>query len=545
MRIKYLLLLVVALNANLYCANGQEINESLHNNVYHFLDQMSLKRASQWLDLIKPLTRSEIKNSLSALLAIKDSLDKTDREELMFHANDFQLLADDSRAHFKKFSLDQQNRFRAFTYRKDKNSFYLDPIVGSSIGVNNNKIIFERNIGLNFWGKLSEKFSYALYFNDINFDGNGLTEIPNWHGEKKYVNLSDPTKSNKRNYNELRVSLAYQFKNGYISIGQDRITMGYGQQSNIILSQNAPTYPMIRLRYHPFKKVQFNYLHAWLQSSILDKNAGYSLGTTTYGGVSNVYIPKFYAMHSITYSPKEGVDLSLGESIVYANKLNLGYLLPINYFKSFDNTSSNQNLLAGANGQFFAAASVRRFIPKTQLYGQLFIDEIRVSKLLTNENRNQIGYQAGIKTVDFLKVNRLIAGAEYTRNRPFVYSNINPVQFYSHHQEMLGDWLGNNSDRMMAYFQYYPNQKIMAKIELAYIRKGGPGTIEQQYLAMPQPAFFFDPQFKQKSITFEAKYQVLNQLFVLLKAQASSRVTVSDNQTKKFNTISAGFYYGL
>ena len=110
---------------------------------------------------------------------------------------------------------------------------------------------------------------------------------------------------------------------------------------------------------------------------------------------------------------------------------------------------------------------------------------------------------------------------------------------------MLGDWLGNNSDRILGYFQYYPNQRIMASLSLAYMRKGGPGTIEQQYLASPQPDFFFDPQFKQKSITFEAKYQVLNQLFVLLKAQASSRVTVSDNQTKKFNTFSAGFYYGL
>jgi hypothetical protein len=250
-------------------------------------------------------------------------------------------------------------------------------------------------------------------------------------------------------------------------------------------------------------------------------------------------------MHSLSYTPREGIDLSIGESIVYANKLNIGYLFPLNYFKSFDNTSSNQNLLAGANGQFFAAASVRRFIPKTQLYGQLFIDEIRISKLLTNENRNQVGYQVGTKTNDLFKVKRLIGGLEYTRNRPFVYSNLNPVQFYTHHNEMLGDWLGNNSDRILGYFQYYPNQRIMASLSLAYMRKGGPGTIEQQYLTRPQPDFFFNPQFKQKSITFEAKYQVLNQLFVLLKAQASNRVTVSDNQTKKFNTFSAGFYYGL
>jgi len=529
-------------NSNL---EAQAINESLFNNAYNFIDQISLKREAQWLDIIKPVTRTEIKQSLNKLLQIKDSLSKEDREELMFHANDFQLAQDENFSHYKKFTLDQRYRFRAFTLRQGGNTIYADPIFGSSIGAYNGKIIFERNLGVNFWGSLSERFSYSFYFNDINYNGDGLKEIPAWNGDRKFVNIGDKNALDKKNYNDLRVSFTYSFKNGFISAGQDRLSFGYGQQSNVILSQNAPMFPFIRLKYLPFKKVQFNYLHAFLQSNIIDKNAEYPFNTPTYGGVSNVYIPKFYAMHSLSYTPKEGIDLSIGESIVYANKLNIGYLFPLNYFKSFDNTSSNQNLLAGANGQFFAAASVRRFIPKTQLYGQLFIDEIRISKLLTNENRNQVGYQVGAKTNDLFKVKRLIGGLEYTRNRPFVYSNLNPVQFYTHHNEMLGDWLGNNSDRMLGYFQYYPNQRIMASLSLAYIRKGGPGTIEQQYLASPQPEFFFDPQFKQKSITFEAKYQVLNQLFVLLKAQASSRVTVSDNQTKKFNTFSAGFYYGL
>lgn len=545
MRIKSIYFLLVSLIAFGHFSKAQAVNESLYNNVYNFLDQISLQREANWLDVIKPLTRTEIKTSLSKLLKIKDSLSREDREELLFHANDFQLAENDNQSHYKKFTLDQRYRFRAFTLKQSGNSIYADPIFGSSIGINNGKLITERNVGVNFWGNLSERFSYSLYFNDITYDGDGLLEIPNWNGNRKFVNIGDKNTLDKKNYNDLRISLTYSFKNGFISTGQDRLSFGYGQQSNIILSQNAPAYPFIRLKYSPFKKVQFNYLHAFLQSNIINKNDSYPFNTPTYGGVSNVYIPKFFALHSLSYSPKEGIDLSFGESIVYANKLNVGYLFPLNYFKSFDNTSSNQNLLAGANGQFFAAASVRRFIPKTQLYAQLFIDEIRISKLLTNENRNQVGYQVGAKTNDLFKIKRLIGGLEYTRNRPFVYSNLNPVQYYTHHDEMLGDWLGNNSDRMLAFLQYYPNQRIQTKLELAYIRKGGPGTIEQQYLASPQPDFFFDPQFKQKSITFEAKYQVLNQLFVILRAQSSSRVSVPDNQTKKFNTISAGFYYGL
>ena len=545
MRIKYFYCLITLLILSESDIKSQAIFESQYNNVYNFLDQMSLKKEASWIDIIKPVTRTEIKTSLNKLLQIKDSLCKEDKNELLFHANDFQLSENRSQSHYKKFTLDQQYRFRAFTHQEGRNTIYADPIIGSSIGAYNGKIIFEQNVGVNFWGNLTDRFSYSFYFNDLNLTGDGIKEIPSWNGEKKFVNIGDKNVLNKKNYNDLRVSLTYSFNNGFISTGQDRISFGYGQQSNIILSQNAPAYPFIRLKYLPFKKIQFNYLHAFLQSNILNKNAEYPFNTPTYGGMSNIYIPKFYAMHSITYSPQQGVDLSIGESIVYANKLNIGYLFPLNYFKSFDNTSSNQNLLAGANGQFFTAASIRRFIPNTQLYGQLFIDEIRISRLLTNENRNQIGYQIGAKTNDLLKIKRFIGGMEYTKNRPFVYSNLNPAQYYTHHNEQLGDWLGNNSDRILTYLQYYPHQKILTKIEFAYIRKGGSGTIDQQYLASPQPPFFFDPRFKQKSITFEAKYQVLNQLFVLLKAQASSRFSIPDNQTKKFNTISAGFYYGL
>jgi hypothetical protein len=80
---------------------AQAINESLYNNAYNFIDQISLKKEAQWLDIIKPVTRTEIKQSLNKLLQIKDSLSKEDREELIFHANDFQLSHDQNLSHYK------------------------------------------------------------------------------------------------------------------------------------------------------------------------------------------------------------------------------------------------------------------------------------------------------------------------------------------------------------------------------------------------------------------------------------------------------------
>ena len=143
------------------------------------------------------------------------------------------------------------------------------------------------------------------------------------------------------------------------------------------------------------------------------------------------------------------------------------------YFKSFDNTSNNQNILAGDNGQMFLGFSLRRWIPQTQLYGQLFIDEIRLTKMFSTENRNQLGYQLGIKKANWFGNEKWVMGAEYTRNRPFIYTNINPILNYTHHDQNLGDWVGNNADRTLLYAQYTPAPKLFAKISYEIIRKGG------------------------------------------------------------------------
>jgi hypothetical protein len=286
-------------------------------------------------------------------------------------------------------------------------------------------------------------------------------------------------------------------------------------------------------------------MHAWLQSSLVDSAQTYSYNTTTYGGYHQQYKPKFFAIHSITFIPKTGIELSIGESIVYTNQLNLGYLIPIMYFKSFDNTSSNQNILAGDNGQIFMGFSLRRWIPQTQLYGQLFIDEIRLSKMFSTENRNQLGYQLGIKRANCFGNEKWVIGAEYTRNRPFMYTNINPVLNYTNHDQNLGDWMGNNADRTLLYALYTPAPKIFAKISYEIIRKGGAGTIDDQYLANPQPPFLFDPLFTQKSLNFDIRYQWLRNIHLqLLTSFAIVKYPPSSSWTN-MNYLQGGIYMGL
>ncbi|MFM9709806.1 hypothetical protein, partial [Streptomyces galilaeus] len=79
----------------------------------------------------------------------------------------------------------------------------------------------------------------------------------------------------------------------------------------------------------------------------------------------------------------------------------------------------------------------------------------------------------------------LTLGTEYTHVNPFVYSNIIPAQFYTQFGYSLGDWMGNNFDRSMVFAKYTPIPRLRLYARYQHIRKGGPGTIQQQYLAEP------------------------------------------------------------
>lgn len=515
---------------------AQAIPISSEAGVYQFLDQMSLQYNFPWKDLVRPVNRSQITAALDSLF-IKENLSLQQKKELTFYYDEFH--------EHQANSINIDKYYLGVHHKADNATIHFRPLLGGAITSNSKGNIIEQNIGINVWGSIQSKVDYLFSFQDITLNGAGVPFLNQDMSLKKYVNVGDASVANSKNYNELRVALTYRLKNGFISIGQDRFSWGYGQNAQIVQSQNTPAAPYLKLQYSPFKWLQFNYSHQWLQSNQLDSSATYSYNTTTYGGVHQSYYPKYYAQHSLTFIPKNGIELSIGESIVYTGALKPGYFIPVMYFKSYDNTSSNQNILAGDNGQFFAGYSIRRWIPNTQLYGQIFIDEIRVAKMFSNENRNQLGYQIGFKKARFLNNINLTIGAEYARIKPFVYNNINPVLQYTHHNTSLGDWMGNNADRLLLFVQYTPLPKWHNSISYQYIRKGGPGTVAQQYLANPQPNFLFDPLFTQSSFKWESRYQLMPQTHLQLIYYLANTKPAATNNSSTFSYFQLGFYMGM
>lgn len=489
---------------------SQVIWENHRSEVYPYLYRMAQKGLIEFHDMIQPLSRAYIGERLMQLDSLRTKLSKTEKSELDFYLQEFKPLSQPNNQ-LGIVAKDQNKRLRGLFYSGKDIQLYADPMA-SVMHVNGlGQSFTQTSNGLQFWGQAG-KFGFQFSYRDYTERGTGLDSFRAESPETNIIKLFS-NNPQKQNFTEVRAHISYAWKNGSISIGKDQLIHGYGENGRIILSDKAPSYPFIRFDYQPLKWLRFHYANAWLNSNIIDSNATYGTGNPVSTGTRIQYIPKYLATHAIIISPKKGIDLSIGESIVYSDNMDLGFLIPINFFKVYDNNRSNYDIRAGSNGQFFFQGSARNILKNTHFYTTVFIDEIRVSTMFNKQkSRNQLGYTVGASITDIV-LPYLTIGTEYTRVNPFVYGNLVPAQLYTQHSAPLGDWMGNNFDRFILFAKYTPIPKLRTYFRIQQIQKGGAGTVVQQYEAEPQPPFLFDFQKKRTDLFMQVGYEWLNNLY--------------------------------
>jgi hypothetical protein len=199
------------------------------------------------------------------------------------------------------------------------------------------------------------------------------------------------------------------------------------------------------------------------------------------------------------------------------------------------------------NSQFFIGVSSRDQIKNTHLYGTLFIDEITLEGLFDPmKQRNQFGFTLGGSVTD-LPVDNLTLTAEFTKIFPFVYANDIPTQTYQSSGYVMGHWMGNNADLVYAALNYRFIRGLQASIWGQYIRKGEPGTADEQY-SQPQPPFLFGLRTNYNYFGAEIKYEITHELFARLQYQTTK---ISQQQkdlsfsNHLLNEFYVALYYGL
>jgi len=514
-------LLLIFLFALTMQVAAQPVYERHTAEVNQYLARMAQKGLIVWEDNIQPLRMDLITATLDSLQARASKLSAVEKKELSFYQNFYHSVSN-------KYQLG---------YKNEDFSFKLLPVITGQLHNSDSIKYFKRSIGINLYGTISKRWGYQLSFQDITEKGALLdTSKQSIEAAMETGYVKNSLFNNKSiNYTEIRAHLSYAFKKGMISVGQDYLTWGYGQGGRLVLSDKAPTYPYLRLDLQLTSWLRFNYSHAWLKSDIPDSSKSYTIPNSVNGGIREVMVQKFLAQHSLDIRLMKGLNFMLGESMLYTDRLNLGYFIPVMFFKAFDNYSGNNSITRGANGQFFFQMSSRNQLPNTHLYTTLFIDEIKISKVFNSkERRNQLGYTMGANITD-LGLPYLTLGAEYTRIRPFVYRNFLPAQNYTTASFAMGDWMGANTDRLLLFANYTPRPRLKLQLKYQHIRKGDEGTLQQQYFQQPQPKFLFGQRRQWNDILFKASYEAIPRLNTQLFLR-------SLNGNLQFN---AGLSYGL
>jgi len=534
---------------------AQVVYEPLHRDVYLFLARLSQRSVLQFDDQIRPLSRKYIAEKLIEAAEKINLLSSLEKEELDFYKSDFKRELDllnnieNDSASISIAGYDEGNRLRLFSYRDKLFTLKISPILGYKIGSRDDAKLTHTWNGIYAYGYIDKYLGFSFDFRDNSENGKTIDKSKLFtpvtgvdaRTDGNIVNYS----SNKMEYSDVKATISTDWDWGALTVGKDYLEWGYGESGLLVLSQKAPSFGFIRLNIKPVDWLSFNYIHGWLSSNVIDSN---SIFYNSAGSQSFSYRDKYIANHSVIISPVKGLSLSIGESMIYSDKLELLYLIPIMFFRLADHHLSNQVNAAGGNAQFFFGVSSKGHLKNTHLYGTLFIDEITLSGLFDSyKQRNQLGFTLGGSVVE-LPVENLTTTVEYTKIYPFVYHHYIQTKTYSSSNYPIGHWMGHNADLIYGSLNYRIIRGLQVKVFAQYIRKGGDGNVQQQYNIQPQPPFLFGLRKNYSYMGAEIKYEYTHEFFAILNIQTTKSSIQQDDKSfidKRLNEFYFSIYYGL
>ena len=546
----FLNLCVFAITANLF---AQVVYEPLYKDVYDFLRRLSIKGVIEYNDEFRPLSRKYLAEKLLEAEKHRELLTEVQLADLKFYKKDYYheiwfIENEKNGKNLDFFSRDPADRWRVFSYGDENFKMNLSPILGYKIGsIDNAKATHLWN-GIYTYGYITDVLGLSFDFRDNTEEGTTIDKFKmftpvtgvNARSSSNIVNYSE----NKIEYSEAKGIIATDWSWGSFAVGKEFMEWGYAENGLIVLSKKAPSFPFIRLDINPIDWLGFNYFHGWLSSDVVDSSSFYYIST---GSQSFSFRDKFVASHTLFIRPTMGLKLSISESIIYSDKLEFIYLIPVMFFRLADHYLSRQNNRAGSNSQIFFSVSSRDHLPNTHLYGTLFIDELTINGLFNpEEERNQVGFTLGASVVD-LPLDNLTLTAEYSKIYPFVYDHANQTQTYENLSYVMGHWMGNNADQIYGSISYRFLRGLESSVWARYIRKGEAGDIKDQ-TQQPQPPFLFGLRANHTYFGAMVKYEFIHELFVRIRylyrktSQQREDLSFIDKTVNEFHFA---IYYGM
>jgi hypothetical protein len=451
---------------------AQHDNVPLDHDVYLFLKEMKVKGVIKGINDDNPvLSRYEIQKHLVTLNDSINELSTNEKRFLKKYQDEFYDDKADSLNTFQffgagsGFSSDYSDFFsdkikHTYSYRDNNASYYLE-ILGRALQGQqfnpfvNNSTLFD--IGFRFRGTVFAKLGYSL-----TAQKGGIA------GSQDLAPTFDPRLNYNFKYYERFENIGnYDFAEGYLrfysepadnmnlsfQIGREKLKLGYGYGSKLVLSGDHPVLDFIKMDFN-YGVFSFTSLHA---STIGEFHFDRELNYT-----------KHFAYNRFKLSFDNLFDIGFGESIIYSGRgIDLAYLNPFVFYKYVEMSLQDRD-----NGLVFLDFQ-SNFLKNFEFQAAFFLDENILSHLQKLDLfSNKTAYQIGAFWYSPFSLNDLSIVLEYTRIRPYVYSHTNLKNSYTSHSQNLGHRIGPNADEIHASISYNINEKMRVNFEFQHVRAG-------------------------------------------------------------------------
>ena len=485
--------------------------------LYDFLDELLADGVLVHQTAVRPYSRKQVATMLLEAQDADSLLNIRQKRDLAFYLNEYALERDTMVSNYVQYTdhstynvslVDPQ-----FSYRSKDSMFKmrLRPILGGNLLMSKKGVIFHRWYGAELQMDIAKHLSIWGSLRDNSWSGDWLsktcfpTDNDRRLGARIHYGASQMQPAlmpiagvqyKEANYggdfSDSKGGISLYAWWGSISLQRENIQWGDAYHASNILSGRAPAAPMLALQLTPCKWLQFDYFHAWLISNVLDSTYSYNENTTKPGQQAINYRPmnKFMAANMLTITPIKQLSLSLGNSIIYAERnVQAAYFIPIAFFKSLDHLLTKGVATQNQNSQFFASFSVRP-VEHLHLYGSFYLDEFAVKRLKpSNPENNPISYLLGFNWSGW-PIKGLSLKAEFVRSYIAAYTHSIDVLTWQTNSYEMGHYMGDNAQSIYAELAYRPIRGMLLKMSYtndvkynsyAYLRvyRGADGIIRE------------------------------------------------------------------
>jgi len=508
--------LTVLFSIALISSYAQDIPEHIsYTRIYDYLDEMAIDGVIDLNSVAKPYSRAFIAGKLIETQSQIKKLNKRQQDELKFFLNEFALelnkLPETSLTLKKNDELALAFIQPAFNYRDTLFRARVTPILGINITRNGNGTIIKRWYGADFQTTLGKHLSVYGSLRDISVDG-PLLARPAYLND--YPGYEYKESSAGGDFSDSRGGIKYSWNWGSIGLVKDNVIWGDNYHGSNILSGRTPSFPMFTFHLKPVKWFEMQYFHGWLVSNVIDSTRYYvdNLGAKSFR-MSN----KFIAANMFTFTPVSKLNLSIGNSIIYAEEnVQPAYFIPIAFYKSIDHTLTKGLGLENQNSQVFMNISSRN-IKHLHLFTSVYADEISWGRFLPNsKERNPVSIKVGANLSN-LPVDNLSVIAEYTRTNIINYKHSIPAITWASNGYNLGSYLDDNSQEIYLAVRYKPVRGLDLSLSYVDAKHGNEYNYDRHDVGniISQPSLG-DITWSNKTIGFNAQYEIINNTYALV-----------------------------